>query len=119
MLKRLGELKAEAPEVNRDRSQGDRLLMGGKLLGRALFVVLNHAFQRGVVQLQFGIPEEFVTLLDFFSPGELWKRIGRGVRMTTGAAELMNLLGAGFRGQPRHRYFKRFRRRGPIFGKDN
>src|SRR6266849_5447423 len=93
MLKRLGELNPEAPKLNRDRSQADRLVMGGKLLGRPLFVVLNHAFQRGVVQLQFRIPEEFVTLLDFFSPGKLWKRIGGRISMTTGAAELVNLLG--------------------------
>src|SRR5260370_32964307 len=102
MLKRLGELKAEAPKLNRDRSQGDRLLMGGKLLGRALFVVLNHAFQRGVVQLQFGVPEKLVALLDFFSPANLWKTLEGMISMTNVSAERIGFIARAFRVQHAH-----------------
>src|SRR6266487_4672246 len=118
MLERLGELKTETLKLNRAGSKGDRIVMRGELLRRALFVILNNTLQRRGVQLQFGIPEKLIALLHFFSPGELWKRIGGGIGMTTAATKLVNLLGGGFRGQRRQGRFKRFRRRRPVLGED-
>jgi hypothetical protein len=60
-------------------------VIGRQFLGRSVFVILDHAFQGGIIDLQFGITEKIIALLDLSSPGGFGEGVGRRVSVTVSA----------------------------------